>query len=124
VELRFPSSGLTRLNYTTAFPPPPLSTLTEHLYQEDHGAKLDSVGHLPGAQGEIEKSWYYYLADIAARRILERVVDTFYVKEAVSLFHTTLPELIETAQELQRQLTQWSVAMPSILSIGEALTVA
>ena len=122
VELRFPSSGLTRLNYTTAFPPPPLSSLTEHLYQEEHGSnKLDLVAHSPGVQDEVERSWYYYLADIAARRILERVVDTFYVKEAVSLFHTTLPELIDTAKELQRQLTQWSVNIRTSTSQADAV---
>lgn len=107
MELRFPSSGLTRLNYTTAFPPPPLSSLTEHLYQEEHGTQNELIANSPGSQDAVEKSWYYYLADIAARRILERVVDTFYVKEAISHFHTALPELIETACELQRQLTQW-----------------
>ena len=83
--------------------------MTEHLYQEEHGSKLDFVAHSSGSQHEVENSWYYYLADIAARRILERVVDTFYVKEAISIFHTNLLELIETAKELQRQLTQWYV---------------
>ena len=126
MELRFPSSGLTRLNYTTAFPPPPLSTLTEHLYQEDHGQQLDFFAHSPGSQDEVEKSWYYYLADIAARRILERVVDTFYVKEAVLLFHTTLQELIETAQELQRQLTQWYSCphLAHMMSTNKAIQVS
>lgn len=108
VELRFPSSGLTRVNYTQSFPTPPIATSTEQLYQTPPGTEIGSTStQSPGLQPEVEKAWYYYLADIAARRILQRVIDSFYDKNEVAWLDASLPNIIHTAEELDRQLTQW-----------------
>jgi len=56
---------------------------------------------------ELEKAWYYYLADIAARWILQRVIDTFYAEPEVSLLNIAEQDLVDTAAELDRQLTRW-----------------
>lgn len=108
MELRFPSSGLTRLNYTNSFPSPPTATPVEKLYDTPSDAGIESVStQSPLVQQETEKAWYYYLADIAARRILQRVVDTFYKKSESAWCEASLPNLVQTAEELDRQLVQW-----------------
>lgn len=53
---------------------------------------------------QIEASWYYYLADIAARRILQRVMDTFYT---VGPQLGNIPNMFKAAEELSRQIEQW-----------------
>lgn len=108
VELRFPSSGLTGLNYTNSFPTPPVAVAVEQLYETPSVIDVESASLLStDVQQEFEKGWYYYLADIAARRILQRVVDTFYNKYEITWSTASLPKLIQTARELERQLSQW-----------------
>ena len=60
-----------------------------------------------GLAPELERSWYYYLADIAVRRILQRVFDLFYKSSHQTWSEQVLSRLIWSAEELDQQLTQW-----------------
>ncbi len=107
VELRFPASGLTTLNYTQAFPSPPGAPGNQHRswhHSEDVQAESVSAG---GLEPELERSWYYYLADIAVRRILQRVFDVFYRSSHHTWSQLDFSQLVWSAEELDQQLTQW-----------------
>lgn len=58
---------------------------------------------------EFEEGWYYYLADIAARRILQRVISSLYHAGEFAWLNTPYQTLVHTAEELDRQLSQWYV---------------
>lgn len=61
------------------------------------------------AHSEFEEGWYYYLADIAARRILQRVISSFYSASEHVWLDASLQNLLQTAEELDRQLLEWYV---------------
>jgi len=108
VELQVPSSGLTAQNYTQSFPSPPdnndddCSSMVASPTLMCYTSPAPFMERLP----QIEASWYYYLADIAARRILQRVMDTFYT-ETVSSQLGNIPNMSKAAEELSRQIEQW-----------------
>ncbi|KAI5928351.1 vegetative cell wall protein gp1 [Camillea tinctor] len=66
VEIPLPSSGITRFDYPDAFPTPP-SELTS---PSAHQHSLDSLG--VDIEPEEERSWFYYLAEISYRRMMNR----------------------------------------------------
>ncbi|KAJ4355794.1 Zcf27p [Didymosphaeria variabile] len=109
IEIRFPSSGLTKLNYTSAFPPPPSATSTEEWYRMYTEVEAESPQSMHSAwtQNEFERGWYYYLADIAARRLLQRVIELFYKRNEVAWLEFTFSALVHTVEELDRQLVEW-----------------
>ncbi|KAL5421145.1 hypothetical protein PMIN06_007295 [Paraphaeosphaeria minitans] len=118
IEIRFPSSGLTKLNYTSAFPPPPSATNTEDWCRMYTQVEADSPHstHSLWTQNEFEHGWYYYLADIAARRLLQRVIELFYKKSEVAWLEFPFPTLVHTVEELDRQLVEWHRALPGVIS--------
>ncbi|KAF2109813.1 hypothetical protein BDV96DRAFT_225381 [Lophiotrema nucula] len=118
VEFRFPSSGLTKLNYTSHFPPPPLATPIEELYRMHTDP---SAVHSISAQVGLEKGWYYYLADIAARRILQRVIKSFYATSESEWLNAPFQNILQTAEELDRQLTEWYRTLPSVIAFDSEI---
>lgn len=110
IEIRFPSSGLTKLNYTSHFPAPPLATTSEDFYRmhSDFGLDLESTSPAR-IYSEFEEGWYYYLADIAARRLLQRVISTLYDTGESAWREGSFQSLLQTAEELERQLLEWYV---------------
>ncbi|KAJ4245081.1 Zcf27p [Fusarium torreyae] len=67
-------------------------------------------------QEALDRGWYYYLADIAARRLLQRVTDSLYTENEVGWDFAPLPHLTQTAAELERQLDQWYRTLPGVIS--------
>ena len=116
IEIRFPSSGLTKLNYTSHFPAPPIATATasEDFYRM-HSDFVDATSPAR-IHNEFEEGWYYYLADIAARRILQRVISSSYTGGESGWVEVTLHSLLQTAEELDRQLTEWHRTLPELIS--------
>lgn len=108
IEIRFPSSGLTKLNYTSHFPAPPLATASEDFYcmHSDFGLDIESTSPAR-IHSEFEEGWYYYLADIAARRLLQRVISSSYNAGEGVWLDEPFQSLIHTAEELDRQLSEW-----------------
>lgn len=117
VEFRFPSSGLTKLNYTNHFPPPPLAKTAEQLYRIHPGSDAGAdVTPSPSMPIPLENGWYYYLADIAARGIMRRVIKSFYEQRETTWLEVPLNSILQTAEELDRQLTEWHRTLPSVVS--------
>lgn len=108
IEIRFPSSGLTKLNYTSHFPAPPVATASADFYymHSNFGPDIDSTSPAR-IHNEFEEGWYYYLADIAARRLLQRVISSSYSAGEVAWLDEPFQTLLQTAEELDRQLSEW-----------------
>lgn len=58
---------------------------------------------------ELENSWSFYLSEIAVRHITNRMINTFYQNSESSWLLMPIQRMIRVAQELESQLTQWSV---------------
>lgn len=119
IEIRFPSSGLTKLNYTSHFPAPPLATATdtEEFYQLH--SYFDDATSPARIHNEFEEGWYYYLAEIAARRILQRVISSSYNGGESAWVDVSLHSMLQTAEELDRQLTEWLRTLPEPISFDD-----
>lgn len=109
MEISLPPSGLGKVNYPDIFPSPP--TGNPGLIDES-GA--DAAIHQPDSPPstltpELENSWGYYLSDIAVRQITNRLINTFYRDSESSWLSVPIDRMIRVAEELELQLTQWSV---------------
>ena len=110
IEIKFPSSGLTKINYTSHFPAPPLATTAEDFYRMHSVFDFDTEATSPARiHNEFEEGLYYYLADIAARRLLQRVISSLYNAGESAWVDAPYQGLLQTAEELSRQLSQWLV---------------
>ncbi len=57
-----------------------------------------------------EESWYYYLTEIALRRIGNRIINSFFLHDR-SLWLDIKP-LLRVAQEFEAQILSWSAHLP------------
>ncbi|KAK4901949.1 hypothetical protein LTR49_027134 [Elasticomyces elasticus] len=64
-----------------------------------------------------EESWYYYLTEIALRRIGNRVINTFFRKEP-SAWLDVRP-LLRIALEFDTQVSAWSANLPTAMKQWE-----
>ncbi|KAJ5613273.1 hypothetical protein N7510_006467 [Penicillium lagena] len=61
----------------------------------------------------LEESWYYYLTDISQRRILDRILNSFYAQESDQQWlQTSSDDMARTALELDRQLATIDANLP------------
>lgn len=65
---------------------------------------------------EQEQSWYYYLSEIALRRIGNRVLAAFYTQGPDSWLDMELSVMTNIARELTRQLDEWRDRLPSAIN--------
>ena len=124
VELPMPQSEIGTWEYPNLFPSPPSPPATDHV---DSTASL-SMSAVPGGDlmlarydthssvgdddAELrqhakklcneEESWYYYLTEIALRRIGNRIVNTFFRLDHSSWLN--IKPLLRTAQEFEAQV--------------------
>jgi hypothetical protein len=84
MELSLPGFGLQDLSYPTFFPSPPSESL-EH---------------------ESARAWYYYLAEIALRRLANRILYNLFRNQENGRFpHIT--EMAESTAGFESQATDW-----------------
>ena len=57
-----------------------------------------------------ERSWYYYLTEVALRRIGNRILNTFYQKDHSHWLN--IGPLIPMAKEFEEQILLWSAHLP------------
>ncbi|KAH0528843.1 hypothetical protein TsFJ059_003655 [Trichoderma semiorbis] len=80
----------------------------------------DKESLVSGNEWEIiqENSWYYYLAEMAIRRIIDSIVDTMYPEDSDTFLDPKYPihQLIPIAAEFQRQLDSWHGCLPPSLA--------
>lgn len=75
-----------------------------------------------------EESWYYYLTEIALRRISNRIINTFFPSDPLapsppSLWLTNIRPLIRMAQEFEAQVSSWSAHLPPAMQQYETSSI-
>lgn len=103
MEICLPPSGLSTINYPDALPTPPRGSSNPL----PKGSIGDSENHTTTLSVGLEQSWFYYLSDIAVRRIANRIVNTFYQGSASVWLSIPIDKMIHAASELELQLIQW-----------------
>jgi len=121
VELNLPESSIATISYPDMFPSPPneedVTSIAdgESPFTND-SISLQGVGEpTPGqqhrtpsfGQSQQRQSWYYYLSDIALRRIFNSVLNSFYTTEHHAGFNMPVQNMVDTAIEFLEQLSQW-----------------
>ena len=138
VELPLPQSEIADFEYPNMFPSPPsppaAELLSEHTSPASlhrfvdvnygtglHGlARIDTGSSLADDELELrqhskrlcneEESWYYYLTEVALRRIGNRVINTFYRQDYSSWMD--IKPLVTIALEFDAQVSTWSANLP------------
>lgn len=103
-EFELPPPGLARMEHPDVLPTPPEST------------PVPGEGNYPeeSAWQEVhQQSWYYYLSDIAYRRISNRTITALYNKPKEAWLSTPIQQLLTIAEELDAQVTQWWSHIPN-----------
>ena len=140
VELPLPQSPIADLERTDMFPSPPLPAPSKYVSRTTSPASLhrfvninydvgleDIRGHdrtlshdsdewaIRQHARELcneEQSWYYYLTELALRRIGNRIINTFYQHPEEHKSWLDITPLIPIAQELEAQISTWSANLP------------
>ncbi|KPM37345.1 hypothetical protein AK830_g9248 [Neonectria ditissima] len=123
-ELPLPPSGLSSINYPHMFPSLPADFLNAPL---PNGFASFSNGTLMDASPQStsttssdpvdqallqEQSWFYYLTEISLLRLSDRIIQYFYTAENASWLRTNVLDMINTADEFERQLDGWRDSLP------------
>jgi hypothetical protein len=70
-------------------------------------------------QREQEQSWFYYLSEIALRRIGNRVLNAFYREECQQWMNMNVESLLKVAEEFFQMLEQWHDGLPEMLNYDQ-----
>ena len=108
-EVDLPPTGLAKVNHPDVFPSPPGGT-------PEPESSSDAI-HSPSLhrQAEVEKSWYYYLSEIASRRLKNRISTVLHRGSPFSWQLASLPKLYRLAEELESQVQRWAEHIPGFL---------
>lgn len=136
VELPLPQSEIASYHHPQMFPSPPspagaepesnlISPGSQGIPGEDpilqHTANFDTTS-LAGNEENVElrqhakklcneeESWYYYLTEIALRRIGNRIINTFFRQEQTAWLN--VKPLLRIALEFDTQVSSWSAHLP------------
>ena len=110
-EIELPPTGLAKVEYSDVFPSPPGGTPVP---EDQDEAMVPS-----GLELAFQRSWYYYLSEIALRRIANRISHTFYSMEPCAWHTISLKRMQRIAQELDAQILQWSENIPRFLAFED-----
>lgn len=117
-ELELPQSDLCKLEYPYLFPSPPnppspvqipdnsLPTSTPGSTATP-ASQAFSTASSSSCQREEEQSWFYYLSEIALRRIENHILNTFYRADHSSWTQVDVEEMISAAISIEDQLAIW-----------------
>ncbi|OBT86994.1 hypothetical protein VE02_04598 [Pseudogymnoascus sp. 03VT05] len=123
VELPLPQSGIASIEYPHLFPSPP-SHSRNSTGRTLHGSEILSAdpGLMHDSDKDLneEKSWYYYLTEVALRRISNRILSTFYRQDHTNW--TNILPLIPIAKEFESQILVWSANLPPAMQYDVNLT--
>ncbi|KAL4957713.1 hypothetical protein BDW69DRAFT_8179 [Aspergillus filifer] len=121
-EIALPPTELVKVKYFDAFPTPPGSGSVPKPDDEDQTESPQTTTTLDASS---ERSWYYYLSEIAGRRIANRVIATLYSSasnpENWTENWTRMPvhHLERLVKELDAQVVQWAENFPPIFQTKE-----
>ena len=143
VELPLPQSEIANFEYPNMFPSPPSpaspvlvepdSTTSpssmHNFFDQQYGASLSMLARVDTASSiteedlEIrkhskrlcneEESWYYYLTEVALRRIGNRIINTFFRQDYTSWVN--IKPLTSIALEFDAQVSSWSANLPDAM---------
>ncbi|KAG0137436.1 hypothetical protein HOY82DRAFT_372808 [Tuber indicum] len=143
-QLATSHSGLNELDYPHAFPSPPREISTSVAFQSSNSffeqprsaqilsprASATTAPPLPEDRREDELTWFYYLAEIALRKVELRMSETFSLSppaHASSMSASTpagledtqrpikTEDLLSSAYEFELQLDLWYSYLPNVL---------
>lgn len=124
IELPLPQSTVADVDYPHMFPNPPSHSM-DGLGLGSHNSDSISFGwDTDSASNKVineEKSWYYYLTEVALRRIGNRILNTFYRQDHTSWLHIT--PLIPIAKEFEEQILVWSSNLPPAMRYDQNPTL-
>ncbi|KAM3469264.1 hypothetical protein MY5147_007190 [Beauveria neobassiana] len=129
VELPLQQSEISLGEYPDLFPSPP-SPIPTNSSDDDGvtgGNNFASTEDLELRQHAVrlcneEESWYYYLTEIALRRIGNRIVNTFF-RQGRSAWMMNLKPLLRMAKEFEAQVSSWSAHLPPAMQHYETTSV-
>ncbi|KAM0743557.1 hypothetical protein ACQRIT_001816 [Beauveria bassiana] len=129
VELPLQQSEISLGEYPDLFPSPP-SPIPTNSSEDDGvtgGNNFASTEDLELRQHAVrlcneEESWYYYLTEIALRRIGNRIVNTFF-RQGRSAWMMNLKPLLRMAKEFEAQVSSWSAHLPPAMQHYETTSV-
>lgn len=131
VELPLPQSEIATYEYPNLFPSPPSPLATDNLHDQDGDAeingganvtgglsipqitstrKIDEVGLHAKKLCNEEESWYYYLTEVALRRIGNRIINTFFRHDSNEWLN--IEPFIDLAVEFETQVSSWWANLP------------
>ncbi|KAL7267677.1 hypothetical protein RUND412_009724 [Rhizina undulata] len=113
-EVPLPDSGLSDIDYPDTFPTPPpdlsITTTSPSSPPSSTPSTAPDLGKDLVTTDTQVRSWYYYLAEIALRRLLNRVQNTWCHRPQIP--HS---EMLEVASDFEDQLDQWYHSLPEAL---------
>lgn len=130
VELPLQQSEISLGEYPDLFPSPPspipIDIVSNHeMPSGEHSfisaEELELRQHAVRLCNE-EESWYYYLTEIALRRIGNRIVNTFF-RQGQSVWMTNMKPLLRMAKEFEAQVSSWSAHLPPAMQQYETASV-
>ena len=108
-EIDLPPTDLLKLNHPKDLPSPPGGTPPP----EGSGDVVTNM------ESDTQYSWYYYLAEIAWRRMANRITLAMYSAAPRSWLAMPLQRMQRIATELDGQIMQWSDHIPELRSLEE-----
>lgn len=131
VELPLQQSEISLGEYPDLFPSPP-SPIPAHSSIPGGAFSPDGYSSISAEELELrrhavrlcneEESWYYYLTEIALRRIGNRIVNTFF-RQGQSAWITNIKPLLRMAKEFEAQVSSWSAHLPPAMQHYETASV-
>jgi hypothetical protein len=106
-----PPTGLAKVDYPDVFPSPPGGTPEP---EDNSPAKV-----WESSDPAFQQSWYYYLSEIASRRIGNRIIHALHSMQPHEWAMVPLRRLLRIAEELDTQVRQWSENIPKSFAIGD-----
>ncbi|UQC79176.1 vegetative cell wall protein gp1 [Colletotrichum lupini] len=105
-EIPLPPSGITGLGYPDLFPSPPSEVASPAAQPSVLDILEDDI------QPEEEKSWFYYLAEISSRRMINRAISIFgYNGEQA--WTRDIAKVLEKSEEFDEHINLWCLHIPS-----------
>lgn len=116
VEITLPASAVSDMLFPDLFPSPPdeygLVAHHEASTEETSQAKSPPDSGIHSKRQSIAlhnqtQSWYYYLTEIALRRLGNRVLNRFYKESFHSWSQMDVARMMRSAEDFQSELERW-----------------
>ncbi|KFY90886.1 hypothetical protein V500_04905 [Pseudogymnoascus sp. VKM F-4518 (FW-2643)] len=118
-----------KLDYPFLFPSPPTPGSPAAESPEDHQGQgpasaaststssqllsLAASTSTCASQSAEEQTWFYYLSEIALRRIENRILNAFYKEDHQHWLQMDLAIMVSAAEEIEAQMESWYASLPT-----------